>query len=116
MPFFPSSLPVCSILTLVAAIFFPFSLSTRPIHVQLTNRITGTEVARHTHEDVCEGYFCGERRWCLQLRPSALDIDLIILTFIILEKRRLDKADGEVDSDEDPAEALCEGGTEMGCG
>ena len=57
--------------------------------------------------------FRGEERWGLRIRPSNLDIDLIVLTFIILEKRRRDKII-EQESQESHGEEPCEGGIEMG--
>ena len=81
---------------------------------QLTQLKSGEVVARFTQELVKEGFFCGERKWCLQIEPTALDIDTIVLTFIIMEKRRRDRVSAECmrrgDRDEDPAEGGCEGG------
>lgn len=84
------------------------------ITLQLTHRNTGDEVARFVHELVTDGFFRGERKWALRIRPSTLDIDIIVLTFIILEKRRRD-ALKNVAKDVDREEAPCEGGVEMGC-
>ena len=81
---------------------------------QLTHRVTKEEIARYTHDVVREGFFCGERKWGLRIRPSTLDVDFIVLTFIVLEKRRRDKAT-EDSRDLSRQEAICEGGTEMGC-
>ncbi|GJF00580.1 hypothetical protein PsYK624_168730 [Phanerochaete sordida] len=78
----------------------------------LTKRSTGEEVARHTAELVKEGYFKGERQWALKIKPGCdLDIDLIVLTFIILERRRLEKSTKQ--SSEEHGEEPCEGGIEM---
>lgn len=71
-------------------------------------------MARFVHELVKEGFFRGERKWALRLRPSNLDIDIIVLTFIILEKRRRDALKSAVKDDEDREEAPCEGGVDMG--
>ena len=82
---------------------------------QLTQLKSGEVVARFTQELVKEGFFCGERKWCLQIEPTALDIDTIVLTFIIMEKRRRDRvaADGMKDqdfTDDEIAEGACEVG------
>ena len=85
-----------------------------PVAAQLTQLKSGEVVARFTQELVKEGFFCGERKWCLQIEPTTLDIDTIVLTFIIMEKRRRDRVSAECmrrgDRDEDPAEGGCEGG------
>lgn len=80
--------------------------------VQLTQRSTGEEVARHAPELVKDGYFKGERQWTLKVRPGCdLDIDIIVLTFVVLEKRRREKLakQGPEESGADPVE----GGIEM---
>lgn len=67
-------------------------------------------------EVVKEGFFRGEGKWCLRVRPTSLDIDIIVLTFIILEKRRRDALkhpkQKEVDREENP----CENGVDLGGG
>ncbi|KAI0373254.1 hypothetical protein BV20DRAFT_938211 [Pilatotrama ljubarskyi] len=85
----------------------------------LTHLDTGAEVARFTQELVTEGFFRGERKWCLQVQPTTLDIDMIVLTFIIMEKRRRDRVAGEAmkvrPCDEDlPEGGGCEAGAGMG--
>ncbi|KAL7283004.1 hypothetical protein ACG7TL_002428 [Trametes sanguinea] len=85
----------------------------------LTHLESGDEIARFTQEMVVEGFFRGERKWCLQIQPTTLDIDMIVLTFIIMEKRRRDRVSAEAmkirDCDEDPAEGGgCEAGGAMG--
>ena len=81
---------------------------------QLTHRITGHEVARYSNDTVHEGHFRGEEKWGLHIRPTTLNVDLIVLTFVILEKRRRDKARKEMQNNS-RADTVCEGGTEMGC-
>ena len=81
---------------------------------QLTQLKSGEVVARFTQELVKEGFFCGERKWCLQIEPTALDIDTIVLTFIIMEKRWRDRvaAEGMKEKgrgDDDVPEGGCEG-------
>jgi len=77
----------------------------------LTNRRTRDEIACFTQDTVKEGYFQGEQKWFLEIQPTGLDIDLIVLTFLIMEKRRRDReADPEtvgVYHDEDPCEGGC---------
>ncbi|OBZ75668.1 hypothetical protein A0H81_04804 [Grifola frondosa] len=80
----------------------------------LTNTLTSEEVARFTQDAVSEGFFRGEKKWMLQVQPSSLDIDMIVLTFIIMEKRRRDRVAEHMkvaNQDEDPLEG---GGDEAG--
>lgn len=58
--------------------------------------------------------FRGEHHWGLRIRPSNLDIDMIVLTFVVLEKRRHDKATEKEQQDVSRGEEPCEGGIEMG--
>ncbi|KAI0082861.1 hypothetical protein K474DRAFT_1681238 [Panus rudis PR-1116 ss-1] len=60
-------------------------------HMTLTNCRTKLVVARYFEDDVAEGHFQGQRMWCLQMQPSSLDIDLVVLTLLIMEKRRRDR-------------------------
>lgn len=32
-----------------------------------------------------------QKKWYLQIQPSTLDIDMVVITFIIMEKKRRDK-------------------------
>ncbi|KAJ8482135.1 hypothetical protein ONZ51_g5564 [Trametes cubensis] len=77
---------------------------------KLTRLDTGDEVARFSQELVTEGFFRGERKWCLQIQPTTLDIDMIVLTFIIMEKRRRDRVAVETMKSGDHDEDLAEGG------
>ncbi|OCH85228.1 hypothetical protein OBBRIDRAFT_785157 [Obba rivulosa] len=74
----------------------------------LTNRRSGKEVARFTQEVVTDGFFRGERKWLLSIEPGTLNVDIIILTFIIVEKRRRDRVTDYMaitrEDDEDPDE------------
>ena len=65
-------------------------------------------------ETVKEGFFRGEGKWALKIRPTSLDIDLIVLTFIILEKRRRDTLKCASQKAIDREEAPCESGVEVG--
>ncbi|EMD34404.1 hypothetical protein CERSUDRAFT_158863 [Gelatoporia subvermispora B] len=57
----------------------------------LTNRSSGKEVARFTQNVVTKGYFRGQRKWLLHTEPGTLNVDIIVLTFIIVEKKRRDR-------------------------
>ena len=83
---------------------------------QLTHQRTGREVARFTQETVAECFFKAETKWCLQIQPTMLDIDLVVVTFLIMEKRRRDRVAAEGmnaaghPADDDVVEGGCEGG------
>jgi len=75
----------------------------------LSNHNTGKEVARFSQDFVKQGFFHGETKWYLQIQPSTLNIDMIVTTFMIMEKKRRDRvADHQAvrvsDHDEDPGE------------
>ena len=76
-----------------------------PSLFQLTCCDTRTEIARFTTVRCHEGLFAGEWKSVLQLNPCSVDIDLIVLTFIIIEKKRRER-DGDpihlTPHDEDP--------------
>ncbi|PCH38414.1 hypothetical protein WOLCODRAFT_66498 [Wolfiporia cocos MD-104 SS10] len=57
----------------------------------LTDSNTGKEVARYTQDVVKEGFFRGEKKWYLRIQPATLDIDMVVVTFMIMEKKRRDK-------------------------
>ena len=95
--------------------------SRRRVSAQLTQLKSGEVVARFTQELVKEGFFCGERKWCLQIEPTTLDVDMVVLTFIIMEKRRRDRVAAETMKsgahDEDvPEGGGCEAGGGAGMG
>ena len=83
---------------------------------QLAHQHTGREVARFAQETVAEGFFKAETKWCLQIQPTTLDIDLVVVTFLIMEKRRRDRVAAEGmnaaghPADDDVVEGGCEGG------
>lgn len=86
-----------------------------PSPSQLTHLTSGSEIARHALDPtIKEGFFRGEAKWALKIRPTSLDIDLVVLTFIILEKRRRDglKCGGHKAVDRE--EAPCESGVDIG--
>jgi hypothetical protein len=66
---------------------------------------TNNEIAQYSRQSIKEGLFAQEKRAVLRIQPSALDIDLIILTFLIFAKKRRDRGgDGTklTAHDEDP--------------
>lgn len=73
---------------------------------QLTRVGTNEEVARYTYTSTSEGLYAGERKSRLRIQPSCtLDFDLVVITFVIMEKKRRDHAgDGTTLAahDEDP--------------
>jgi hypothetical protein len=75
------------------------------LDVQLTHNETNEEVARFIQELIAEGIFAGERKSCLRIQPCSVDLDLIVLSCLIMEKKRRDHAgDGTTLAahDEDP--------------
>ncbi|EJF62655.1 hypothetical protein DICSQDRAFT_146329 [Dichomitus squalens LYAD-421 SS1] len=81
----------------------------------LTHVSSSREVARFVQETVTEGFFQGEKKWCLFIQPTNLDIDMIVVSFIIMEKRRRDRiaAEGMKTKNQDEDRAV-EGGCETG--
>ncbi|CCM05035.1 uncharacterized protein FIBRA_07237 [Fibroporia radiculosa] len=75
----------------------------------LTNDKTGEEVARFSQDFVEDGFFRGEKKWFLQIQLTSLSVDMIVITFMIMEKKRRDRvADHQavrvLDHDEDLAD------------
>jgi hypothetical protein len=63
-----------------------------------------------------EGLFAGEKKSRIRIQPCSVDIDLVVLSFVIVEKKKRDHAgDGTRRSphDEDPLDCGVDGGT--GC-
>lgn len=74
--------------------------------VQLTRSNTSAQIASSSWTVVAEGIFAGQKKQVLRIEPCSIDIDLIILTFIIMETKRRE-GDGYVDKyhilhDEEP--------------
>ncbi|KAF8162861.1 TonB box-containing protein [Crassisporium funariophilum] len=67
---------------------------------------TKIEVARFVTILCKDGLFAGERKGILRVYPCSIDIDLVVLTFIITEKKRRSREGYTtrllVDHDEDP--------------
>lgn len=60
-----------------------------------------------------EGLFAGERKARLRIQPCSVDIDLIIISFMIVEKKRREQAGdrtGLPAHSEDPIDAGGDGG------
>jgi hypothetical protein len=51
----------------------------------------GAQIASSDYTLVTEGVFAGEKKQNLLIQPSSVDIDLIVLTFIIMESRRRER-------------------------
>lgn len=77
----------------------------KPLGCILTCCDTSAEIARFTTVRCDEGLFAGEWKSVLRVNPCSVDIDLIVLTFIIIEKKRRER-DGDpihvTPHDEDP--------------
>lgn len=63
-------------------------------------------IATSSWTTVAEGVFAGDKRQVLRIQPCSIDIDLIVLTFIIMETKRREQ-DGYADKydatrDEEP--------------
>ena len=100
----------------------PLSLLPRTSHahsrraspLQLFHCKTRREIARPIQEMVTEGFFRGQRKYCLAIEPTTLDIDVIVVSFLIMEKRRRDRVTAESmkvrnQDEESTAEGGCEG-------
>ncbi|PPQ67674.1 hypothetical protein CVT25_012702 [Psilocybe cyanescens] len=57
----------------------------------LTRSDSSTEIASSMSVLGTEGVFAGEKKQVLRIQPCTLDIDLIILTFIIMERKRRER-------------------------
>ncbi|KAG7086529.1 hypothetical protein E1B28_002480 [Marasmius oreades] len=74
----------------------------------LTHGKTNEEIARFTYTATDEGLYAGERKSRLRIQPCSVDIDLIVLSFLMMEKKRQDRAGDrafaliEQNHDEDP--------------
>jgi len=52
---------------------------------------TNDEIASSLTVINAEGIFAGERKEVLRIQPSSIDIDLIVTTFLIMERKRREK-------------------------
>ena len=77
----------------------------RAIKKKLIQVDTNKEIAQYSRQLIKEGLFAQEKRAVLRFQPCSLDIDLIILSFLIFAKKRRDRGgDGTklTPHDEDP--------------
>ncbi|KAL0577362.1 hypothetical protein V5O48_004614 [Marasmius crinis-equi] len=58
----------------------------------LTNGETDEEIARFSSMATDEGLYAGERKSRLRIQPCSVDIDLVVLSFLMMEKKRRAKA------------------------
>ena len=63
--------------------------------MQLYHCKTRREIARPVQEMVTEGFFRGQKKFCLAIEPTTLDIDVVVLSFLIMEKRRRERVTAE---------------------
>ncbi|KAJ3505124.1 hypothetical protein NLJ89_g7576 [Agrocybe chaxingu] len=71
----------------------------------LTRLDTNRDIACSMTTACVEGLFAGERKQILRIQPCALDIDVVVLTFLVMERKRRARDGGgleEVERDEDP--------------
>ncbi|KAL1681207.1 hypothetical protein EV122DRAFT_206296 [Schizophyllum commune] len=78
--------------------------SVRGVGLLLTRVDTSEEVARFFTTTPVDGAFKGERRSTLRIQACTIDVELILLTFLIIEKKRRDGVDASRSfaHDEDP--------------
>ncbi|KAG6918024.1 hypothetical protein DXG01_016876 [Tephrocybe rancida] len=58
----------------------------------LTSVHDDKEVAKYTIGSRLEGSFAGEKKTFLRIQPCSLDLDLLVLSFTIMEKKRRERA------------------------
>ncbi|KAG6850418.1 hypothetical protein H0H93_013643 [Arthromyces matolae] len=82
----------------------------------LTSVHDNKEVAKYTIGNRVEGSFVGEKKSFLKIQPCSLDLDLLILSFAVMEKKRRDRSSdlGSIVPHEDEAqdEGIADGGGE----
>ncbi|KAF5386612.1 hypothetical protein D9615_001932 [Tricholomella constricta] len=77
----------------------------RGIGCVLTSSNNNEEIAIYTSTFNNEGLFAGERKHFLRIQPCSVDLDLVVLSFMIMEKKRRERAgDGSslIAHDSDP--------------
>ena len=78
---------------------------------QLLHVRTGSVKAiyEHSPSHVSRGVFKGQFKTCLRIHPSCtLDTDILILTFVVMEKKRRDSLGDQVNVATDKEESLAE--------
>jgi hypothetical protein len=87
---------------------------------QLLHVRTGDVMAiyEHSPSHVARGVFKGQFKTCLRIHPSCtLDTDILVLTFVVMEKKRRDSLGDQVNVATDKEESLAEAsGMEGGSG
>jgi len=80
--------------------------------IRLTECSTNKTVARFVRGQKGQGIFSGQRKACLRIYPALiLDIDLVVLSFLIMEKKRCDQAgDGTTQNPHDEEPTAMDGG------
>ena len=74
--------------------------------MQLTLSGKNEELAKYVYTSTHEGLYAGERKTRLRIQPlCSLDLDLVVISFIVMEKKRMDHVgqDARLEHDEDPA-------------
>ncbi|KAH8100261.1 hypothetical protein BXZ70DRAFT_1008282 [Cristinia sonorae] len=74
----------------------------------LTARESKANVARFSYQTSRADHFPTQKRYFLQIEPTTLDIDMLVITFIIMEKRRRER-EAHPDGDEAPFESGFDG-------
>ncbi|GLB35456.1 hypothetical protein LshimejAT787_0210210 [Lyophyllum shimeji] len=64
----------------------------RGIGYVLTSSGDNEEIARYTSAITVEGLFAGQRKSFLRIQPCSVDLDLVVLSFMIMEKKRRERA------------------------
>lgn len=84
---------------------------------QLTRSDTKEEIAVCLQMLSVEGPFAGERTEVLRIQPCTIDIDYIVLTYVLLEMKRWEREEADL-VDEEPAgygaDAAAEAGDDTG--
>ncbi|KAH0584416.1 hypothetical protein H2248_009958 [Termitomyces sp. 'cryptogamus'] len=58
----------------------------------LTSVHDNREIAKYTTGSRIEGFFAGEKKTFLRIQPCSLDLDLLVLSFAVMEKKRRERA------------------------
>jgi hypothetical protein len=74
-------------------------------------------IYEHSPSHVAKGVFKGQYKTCLRIHPScALDPDILVLTFIVMEKKRRDGLGDQVNVGADKEENIAEASAMEGGG
>ncbi|KAF8061630.1 TonB box-containing protein [Lyophyllum atratum] len=64
----------------------------RGIGYVLSSSSDNAEIARYTSAFNRDGIFAGERKSFLRVQPCSVDLDLVVLSFVVMEKKRREHA------------------------